>query len=89
MFRSYEKCVLDEYAVVSLEYIQVDERLNYVERPIAILKRKVKVLCGNDVPLVKVQWQHRRGSEWPWEPEVEMQEYYPDLFTATSLEDEA
>ena len=57
------KCVLDEHAVVSLDDIQVDERLNYVERMVAILKRKVKVLHNIKVPLVKVWWQHRRGSE--------------------------
>ena len=31
------KCVLDEDAVVSLDDIQVDELLNYVERLVAVL----------------------------------------------------
>ena len=31
------KCILDQEAVVSLDDILVDERLNYVERPMAIL----------------------------------------------------
>ena len=35
---------MDEDSVVSLDDIQVDERLNYVERPVTILERKVKVL---------------------------------------------
>lgn len=43
----------------------------------AILERKVKVLWNKEIPLVKVQWEHRRGSEWTWEPEAEMQEHYP------------
>ena len=42
--------------MVSLEDIQIDERLNYVERPVAILERKVKVLRKKEVPLVNVQW---------------------------------
>ena len=49
------KSVLDEDAMVSLDYIQVDERLNYVERPIAILERKVNLLRSKEVPLVKVR----------------------------------
>ena len=38
------KCIMDQEAVVSLDDIQVDECLNYVERPMAILVRKIKVL---------------------------------------------
>lgn len=44
--------------------IHVDKRLSYVERPVAILERKVKVLQNKEIPLVKVLWEHRRGSEW-------------------------
>ena len=68
------KCVADEMIVVPLKDIQVDAILNYNERPIAILDRKVKVLRNKEVPLVQVQWQHRKGSEWMWEPESEMRE---------------
>ena len=38
--------------------------------------------------LVKVQWQHRRGSEWTREPEDEMREHYLDLFASADFEDE-
>ena len=50
-----QKCILDEEAVVSLDDILVDKRHNYVERPVAILERKVKVLRNKELPLVKVQ----------------------------------
>ena len=30
------KCIVDESTVIPLEDIQIDERLNYVEKPIAI-----------------------------------------------------
>ena len=49
------KCILDEDMVVSLDEIQVEERLNYVEKPVAVLERKIKVLRNKEVPLVKVQ----------------------------------
>ena len=47
------KCVADETEVVPLEDIQVDEHLNYIERLIAILDRKVKVLMKKEVRLVQ------------------------------------
>ncbi|XP_042756659.1 uncharacterized protein LOC122197196 [Lactuca sativa] len=53
-----QNCVTDEAAVVSLDDIQVDESRNYIERPVAILDRKTKVLRNKEVKLVKVQWQH-------------------------------
>ena len=62
--------------------------LDYVERSVAILERKVKVLQNKEIPLVKVQWEHRRGSEWTWESEAEMREHYPEMFTATDFKDE-
>ena len=36
------KCVLDEDAVVSLDDIQVDECLNYVEMTVAILEKRLR-----------------------------------------------
>ena len=52
----------------------MDASLNYAERPVAIRDRKIKVLRNKEVPLVLVQWQHRKGSEMTWEPEREMRE---------------
>ena len=74
------KCLIDESAHIPLGDIQVNERRNYVERPIAILERKTKSLRNKDFDLVKVQWQHSKGSEWTWEPEEEMRRNHPELF---------
>lgn len=79
---------MDDSAVVHLEDIQVDGRLNYVERPVATLDRKTKTLRNQVVALVKIQWQHRKGSEWTWELEEEMREHYPGLFEEVVFEDE-
>ena len=54
------KYIVDVGEAVSFDDIQVDERLNYVERPVTILKRKINVLQNKEVPLVKVQWEHSR-----------------------------
>ena len=74
------KCLVDESAVVPLEDIQVDRSLNYIERPVAILDRKTKTLRNKAIQLVKVQWQHRKGSEWTWEAEQE-EEKLPRVFS--------
>ena len=55
------KCLVDDSAVVPLEDIQVDDSLNYIERPVVILDWKSRDLRNKKVELVKVQWQHRKG----------------------------
>ncbi|KAK9048751.1 hypothetical protein SSX86_032282 [Deinandra increscens subsp. villosa] len=74
------KCLADESAYVPLDDLVIDDKLNYVERPIAILDRNVKRLRNKEVNQVKVQWEHRKGSDLTWESEEEMQRYYPHLF---------
>ena len=62
--------------------------MNYIENPIAILERQVKFLRNKEVSLVKIQWEHRRRSEWTWESEAEMREYYLELFIVADFKDE-
>ncbi|KAJ9541992.1 hypothetical protein OSB04_028498 [Centaurea solstitialis] len=76
------KCLADETAHIPIDDIQVDERLNYVERLIAVLEMKTKTLRNKEIGLVKVEWEHRKGSEWTWELEAEMRASYPELFQA-------
>lgn len=63
-----------------MDDIQVDESLNYVQKTVAILDRKTKTLRNKEVEIVKVHWQHCRGSKCTWEPKEEMKKNYPDLF---------
>ncbi|KAJ9553505.1 hypothetical protein OSB04_017550 [Centaurea solstitialis] len=55
------KCLADDTAHVPIDDIQVDERLNYIERPITILERKTKTLRNKEIGLVKVQWSTVKG----------------------------
>lgn len=59
-----QKCLVDDSVVVPLANIQVDQRMNYVEKLVAILDRKTKTLHKKVVILVKVQWQHLKGCKW-------------------------
>ena len=49
------QCLSDESAVISLDDIQVDESLNYVEKSIVVLDKKTKAIRNKDMKIVKVQ----------------------------------
>nr|GEY98895.1 putative reverse transcriptase domain-containing protein [Tanacetum cinerariifolium] len=53
----------------SVEVIQVDAKLNFVEEPVKILEREIKKLT---IPIVKVRWNSKRGPEFTWERLVTM-----------------
>ncbi|KAD6796106.1 hypothetical protein E3N88_07002 [Mikania micrantha] len=74
------KCLVDDVAYVPLNDIEVDERLNYIEEPMAIGDTKEKQLRNKTIRQVKVQWKHRKGSEATWETEDELKRLYPQLF---------
>ena len=71
--------MVDDLVVVPTDEIQVDERLNYLERSVAILDRMMKTLRNKVVSLGKIQYQHQKGSEWMSEIEAERREHYLEL----------
>ena len=76
-----KKCLSDENVTIPVKEIRVDERLNFVEEPIEIVDREIKHLKRSRIPLVKVRWNSRHGSEFTWEREDEFLRKYPHLFT--------
>ncbi|GKE44756.1 hypothetical protein Tco_1472040 [Tanacetum coccineum] len=76
-----KKCMADEPLAIPLDEIQVDDKLNFIEEPIEIMDREVKRLKQSRIPIVKVRWNSRRGPEFTWEREDQMQQKYPHLFT--------
>ncbi|XP_023771154.1 uncharacterized protein LOC111919797 [Lactuca sativa] len=82
-----KKCVADDSVVIRLDNIQVNGCRKYVEKPIDILGKKTKNLRNKVVNVVNIQWHHRGGSEWTWEPEDEIREHYPSLFASGDFED--
>ncbi|KAD6454079.1 hypothetical protein E3N88_08785 [Mikania micrantha] len=77
------KCLAHECSNVPLNDIEVDEKLNYIEEPVAIVDTKEKQLRNKVIRQVKVQWKHRKGSETTWETEDEMKRLYPHLLETT------
>ncbi|GKE67720.1 hypothetical protein Tco_1521881 [Tanacetum coccineum] len=76
-----KKCMADEPLAIPLDEIQVDDKLNFIEEPVEIMDREVKRLKQSRIPIVKVRWNSKRGPEFAWEREDQMQKKYPHLFT--------
>ncbi|GJV20430.1 putative reverse transcriptase domain-containing protein [Tanacetum coccineum] len=75
-----KKCYADEPLVISLDEIQIDDKLNFIKEPVKIMDRKVKQLKQSRIPIVKVRWNSRRGPEFTWEREDQMKKKYSHLF---------
>ncbi|XP_073056887.1 uncharacterized protein [Primulina eburnea] len=78
MLRKY---VSNPIHVLRHEPLDLMPNLSYHERPVQILDRKVKVLRNKKIGIVKVLWSNHIIEEATWEPEEEMKQRYPELFT--------
>nr|GEU51470.1 hypothetical protein [Tanacetum cinerariifolium] len=76
-----KKCMVEEPLAIPLDEIQVNDKLNFIEEPIEIMDSKVMRLKQSLIPIVKVRWNSRRGPEFTWECEDQMQKKYLHLFT--------
>ncbi|GJW81473.1 putative reverse transcriptase domain-containing protein [Tanacetum coccineum] len=75
-----KKCLSDEPLAIPLDEIHIDEKLNFIEETVEIMDREVKRLKQSRIPIVKVRWNSRRGPEYTWKREDQMQKKYPQLF---------
>ncbi|GJX68238.1 putative reverse transcriptase domain-containing protein [Tanacetum coccineum] len=72
-----KKCLSDEPLAIPLDEIHIDEKLHFIEEPVEIMDREVKRLKQSRIPIVKVRWNSKRGPEYTWEREDQMQKKYP------------
>ncbi|GKB72275.1 putative reverse transcriptase domain-containing protein [Tanacetum coccineum] len=72
-----KKCLADPTLKVPLDEIQVDAKLNFVEKPVEILEREFKKLKCSRIAIIKVRWNSKRGPEFTWEREDQMKLKYP------------
>ncbi|GKB61972.1 hypothetical protein Tco_0918158 [Tanacetum coccineum] len=79
-----KKCLADPTLQVPLDEIQVDAKLNFVEEPVEILEREFKKLKRSRISIINVWWNSKRGPEFMWECEVQINLKYPHLFSADS-----
>ncbi|GJR10148.1 putative reverse transcriptase domain-containing protein [Tanacetum coccineum] len=62
-----KKCLSDKPLAIPLDEIHIDDKLHFVEEPVEIMDREVKRLKQSRIPIIKVQWNSRRGPEFTWE----------------------
>nr|GEY27966.1 hypothetical protein [Tanacetum cinerariifolium] len=79
-----KKCYADEPLAILLDGLHFDEKLHFMEEPIEIMDREVKWLKRSHILIVKVRWNSKRGYEFTWEHEDQLQKKYPHLFTKTA-----
>ncbi|GKC21957.1 putative reverse transcriptase domain-containing protein [Tanacetum coccineum] len=75
-----KKCMADEPLAIPLDDIQVDDKLHFIKEPVKIMEHEVKHLKKSRIPIVKVRWDYKRGPEFTWEREDQMQKKYPHIF---------
>ncbi|GJT90239.1 putative reverse transcriptase domain-containing protein [Tanacetum coccineum] len=79
-----KKCLSDESLVIPMKELQLDDKLNFVEELVEVMDREIKQLRKSRIPIVKVQWNSKRGPEFTWECEDKIRAKYPHLFSNIS-----
>ncbi|GJT48072.1 retrovirus-related pol polyprotein from transposon TNT 1-94, partial [Tanacetum coccineum] len=67
-----------------LDGLHFDDKLQFVEEPVEIVDREVKRLKQSRIPLIKVRWNSKIGSEFTWERKDQFKKKHPYLFTKTA-----
>nr|GEZ68095.1 putative reverse transcriptase domain-containing protein [Tanacetum cinerariifolium] len=49
-----KKCYVDEPLAISLDEIQIDDKLNFIEEPVKIMDHEVKQMKQGRIPIIKV-----------------------------------
>nr|GEU84317.1 hypothetical protein [Tanacetum cinerariifolium] len=79
-----KKCHADEPLAVSLDGLHFNDKLHFFEELVEIVDREVKRLNRSRIPLVKVQWNSKRGPEFTWEHEDQFRKKYSHLLAKTA-----
>ena len=65
-------------------YIEVQEDLTYVEKPVRILEVSERKTRNRVIRFCKVQWSNHSEEEATWEREDELKSAHPHLFSSSS-----
>ncbi|WVZ83199.1 hypothetical protein U9M48_030369 [Paspalum notatum var. saurae] len=74
------KCLRIPEDQISLEAVDLQDNLEYLEYPVQILDRAEKGTRRTRIPVCKVLWSNHSEREATWEKESELREKYPHLF---------
>nr|GEZ18786.1 reverse transcriptase domain-containing protein [Tanacetum cinerariifolium] len=73
-------CFVNDYVVIPLDEVQLDDKLRFIEEPVEIMDREVKRLKQSRILIVKVRWNSRRRPKFTREREDFFMSKYPHLF---------
>nr|GFB54906.1 hypothetical protein [Tanacetum cinerariifolium] len=76
-----KKCLAKDNVVVSIDEIQLDEKLHMIEEPVKVMDREVKRLKQRRIPIVKLRCNSQKCHEFTWEREDQIKKKYHHLFT--------
>ncbi|GKE73727.1 putative reverse transcriptase domain-containing protein, partial [Tanacetum coccineum] len=79
-----KKCMAEEPLAIPSDEIKVDDKFHFIEEPVEIMDHEVKRLKQSHILIFKLRWNSRRGSEFTWEREDQMQKKYPHLFPSSA-----
>nr|GFA07214.1 reverse transcriptase domain-containing protein [Tanacetum cinerariifolium] len=80
-----KKCLSDEFLVIPMKELWLDDNLIFVKEPIEIMDREVKQLRQSRILIVKVRWNSKRGPKFTWERKDQIRAKYPHLFSNITL----
>nr|GEW74818.1 hypothetical protein [Tanacetum cinerariifolium] len=75
-----ETCFVNDDVVIQLDEVQLDDKLQFVKKPVKIIDKVVKRIKQSQIPIVKVRRNSRRRPEFTWEREDFFRRKYPHLF---------
>nr|GEU80053.1 putative reverse transcriptase domain-containing protein [Tanacetum cinerariifolium] len=85
-----KKYLSDESLIISMKELWLDDKLNFMEKPVDIMDREVKQLKKSRIPIVKVRWNSKRGPEFTWECEDQIyakaQQLEPKLYDGSVIQ---
>ena len=74
------KCLRLPEEQISLEAVDLQDNLEYLEYQVQILDQAEKGTRRTRIPMCKVLWSNHSEREATWEKEFELREKYPHLF---------
>jgi hypothetical protein len=77
-----KKCLRVPEEQLSVEGLEVQEDLNYIEKPAQILETADRVTRRKTIRMCKVRWSHHSEEEATWEREDDLMAKYPELFAS-------
>nr|GEY93042.1 putative reverse transcriptase domain-containing protein [Tanacetum cinerariifolium] len=78
---NFKKCLAEGDVVVSVDEIQLDDKLHMIEEPVEVVDREVKRLKKSQIHIVKVRWNSQRGLKFTWKRKDHIKKKYSHLFT--------